>query len=211
MTAVVLQETLSEVEVRSSQVAAVSFPHRLIEVIVMPYESEAMVGYQGRVISEVVSRGAYDGIEARNGRVRANRDHNIHDPVGRAVRLHPSRLEGLVAEVQISKTDRGHDTLELANDGVLDASAGFGLLRRDGRTGPVVENAETWLGRNVRRLNRLWLDHIAFTADPAYPGAHVVDVRDGRIEPRTVTPNRDRLRLDEWQRQAAELDARFGV
>ena len=45
-----------------------SFPDRTIELIVMPYEQETIVS-TGRMIEEIVSRGAFDGIET-DGRSR---------------------------------------------------------------------------------------------------------------------------------------------
>src|SRR5580765_5364947 len=162
---------MTEIEFRQSEVAEVNFPKRLVELIVMPYESETTIGYGGRSITEICSRGAYDGVDLRTSRIRVNRDHVIGDVVGKTVALHPSRLEGLVAELRIFTTPRGEETLVLADEGGLDASAGFGLLRKNGRTGPVVQDAEVWETRDRRRLNHLFLDHIAMTPDPAYQDA----------------------------------------
>ena len=103
-------------------------------------------------------------------RIKVNRDHVRDRVVGKAVRFHPSRNEGLVAELQIANTTEGNDTLELANDGLLAASAGFG----------VPDGGETWPERTLRRLTRVWLDHIAMTPDPAYDGTEPIDVRDIR-------------------------------
>jgi phage head maturation protease len=202
-----------ELEYRAATLAAVSFPKRLIELIVMPYETETVVALRGKLITEICSRGAYDGIEARNDRVRVNRDHDITRTVGRAVRFHPSRQEGLVAEIRISETELGNETLVLADDGVLDASAGFMLLRQDGGKGPVYPDAEVWESRDRRRLNKLHLGHIGLTPEPAYETANVLAVRGGRPEPATVaaTPNRDRLELERLQEMAAELDRRYGL
>jgi segregation and condensation protein A len=50
-----------------------------------------------------------------------------------------------------------------------------GFLADDGR---VWDDAEVWeQSHSVRRLNRLWLDHLALVPNPAYPGAVVQDVR----------------------------------
>lgn len=194
-------------EYRASELVDVSFPKRQIELIVMPYEQEALVPYGGRVVTEICSRGAYDGIEARNGRVRVNRDHDVARTVGRTVTFHPSRKEGLVAEVRISRTDLGEETLELAGDGVLDASAGFRLMLD--QAGRVVPNAETWETRNRRRLNKLFLGHIALTPEPAYESANVLAVR--QAEPVTVggSPNREKLRMLELQETYARIDAKY--
>jgi hypothetical protein len=202
-----------ELEYRVATLAGVSFPKRLIELIVMPYETETVVAHRGKLITEICSRGAYDGIEARNDRVRVNRDHDVRRTVGRAVRFHPSRQEGLVAEIRISETELGNETLVLADDGVLDASAGFMLLRQDGGRGPTYPDAETWEAKDRRRLNKIHLGHIGLTPEPAYETANVLAVR-GRPElaaAAAVTPNRDRLELDRFREQAAELDRRYGL
>src|SRR5262245_18714492 len=109
------------------------------------------------MIEEIVTAGAYQGVEARNGRVRANRDHDSTRLVGRALALHPSRQEGLVAELRISKTPLGEETLVLADDGILDASAGFTLMAdRDGQgRWKVRPDAEVWERKDRRRLNHL--------------------------------------------------------
>lgn len=170
---------------RSAELVGVSFPQRTIELIVMPYEIETLVAYQGRMVHEVISRGAYDGIERRANRVRVNRDHNLERTVGRAVAFHPSRDEGLVAEVKIARTDLGDETLTLAEDGVLDASAGFI---------PMPGGME-WEGRNKYRVNKAWLGHIAMTPEPAYEDAKVLAVRNrDEVTVRSRTPNLDEVR-----------------
>jgi phage head maturation protease len=208
---------MSEIEFRSSQLADVNYPKRLIELVVMPYESEAEEAeVRGRAVTEIVSRGAFNGVEKRTSQVKVNRGHQLDRVVGRAVALHPSRVEGLVAELRISRTDLGEETLILAEDGLLDASAGFALMRKHGRTGPVIPDAEVWENRNRRRLNHLFLDHIAMVPDPAYQDARVLTVRahhNAPEPPETVEgkPNFDRLRLDELRAQMAVLDNRYSV
>ena len=196
-------------EYRAAQVADVSFPNRTVELIVMPYETETMIAERGKVFTEVVSRGAFDGLEARNARVRVNRDHDVTRTVGRAVAFHPSREEGLVAEIRISATPLGDETLQLADDDVLDASAGFAPLRDS--AGRVVPDAEVWETRSRRRLNHLYLGHIALTPDPAYQDARVLAVRAHNLEIQAPlgTPNLTRLELDEWRRKLADLDNRY--
>ena len=179
--------TTLQLEFRSATQLGVSFPKRQIELVVMPYETEAEVVHRGRLIREIVSRGAFEGLDAVRRRILVNRGHVADNVVGKAVALHPSRDEGLVAELEIAKTQLGEDTLELADKGYLDASAGFG----------VPDGGETWPERGLRRLTRLWLDHIAMTPDPAYPGTHVLAVRDNNHgEPVAVVarPNLDIVR-----------------
>lgn len=182
------------IEFRAATVADVAFPKRTIELVVMPYESETVVEYQRRMIREVIARGAFNGIECRDGQVRLNRDHDKSRTFGKVERFHPERDEGLVAECRIAQTPLGDDTLALAAEGMLDASAGFAPID------------QVWdAGRSLRRITRAFLDHIAMTPDPAYPDARVLAVRNlpeapvrppGRLE----TPNLDQIRL--WRLEA---------
>jgi HK97 family phage prohead protease len=179
--------TQLELEFRSAQLADVSFPKRQIELIVMPYEREAQVIHGGRPIREIVSRGAFEGIDAKRRRISVNRGHVIDNVIGRATRFEPDRPDGLLAELQIADTQAGQETLQLAHEGLLDASAGFG----------VPDHGESWPERGLRRLNRVWLDHIAMVPDPAYADATVLSVRD-QPDPlpagRPATPNLDQVR-----------------
>jgi phage head maturation protease len=203
-----------ELEFRSSQLVDVNFPKRTIELIVMPYESEGTAFYHGRTITEICSRGAYAGVEQRTRQIKVNRGHLTDMAVGKTVALHPSRHEGLVAEIRISRTDLGEETLILADDGVLDASASFGLLR-DKQTGRVVPNAEQWETRDRRRLNHLFLDHIAMVPDPAYPDARVLAVRHQQLPQAesvaVARPYLDRLQYEQAVAKLAEIDARYGL
>jgi len=180
-------------EYRAATVTALSYPKRTIDLIVMPYEREAIVEYEGRYVREVVSRGAFDGIDQRPNRVKLNRDHDVTRTCGHAVTFHPSREEGLVAEVRVSRTLLGEETLELASDGDLGASAGFLPMPRP--------DAEEWPEQNLRRLNKIWLGHIAMTPVPAYEDAQVLAVRQAARPADTltaargiVTPNLDAVR-----------------
>jgi phage head maturation protease len=196
-----------ELRYRTSELLEVSFPQRLIELVVIPYETDALVPHprDRRMVTEVISRGAFDGVERRPNRIRVNRDHLLTRTVGRALALHPSRLEGLVAEVRIAKTELGDETLALAAEEILDASAGF--LPMPG--------GERWEGKSRCRITKGWLAHIALTPDPAYETANVLAVREAKApeEPAlvTATPNLDRMRLDAWRSKLAELDARYGL
>src|SRR5262249_48592706 len=151
--------------------------------------------------------------------ITVNRDHHRGLLVGKTLALHPSREEGLVAELSISRTELGEETLVLADDGILDASAGFELLRQgpDGR-GPVYPGAGSWErgGGTRRRLNRVKLDHIALAPDPAYEDARVLAVRDAAAnsqEPLSgvATPNLDVYHHSEFAALAAALDSKYGV
>jgi HK97 family phage prohead protease len=162
--------TAGPIEIRSApEPVDVSLAQRLIELIVMPYERPALVEHKGRMIEEVCSPGAFDGIQRQGNRVRVNRDHKRERTVGKALAFFPDSPEGLVAQVKVARTPLGDETLALAEDGCLDASAGFG----------VKPNGERWETRDRRRLTSLYLDHIALTPDPAYVDANVLAVRGG--------------------------------
>jgi HK97 family phage prohead protease len=189
-----------QLEFRAATVVGTSFPNRTIELVVMPYEQETVAEYHGRMIREVVHAGAFDGIERRANRIKVNRDHDTTRVVGRAVALHPSREEGLVAELRIAATDLGDETLTLASEEILDASAGF-LPMPDG---------ERWEGRSMRHLDKVWLGHIAMTPDPAYAGARVLSVRSQAAAEApagivVATPNLDQVRAIRLQDEYARL------
>jgi HK97 family phage prohead protease len=196
------REPTGALRFREATTIGVSFPKRTIELIVTPYETETTVPFEGRLVTEIFSRGAYDGIERRPNRIRANRDHDPRRTVGRAVALHPSRQEGLVAELRIAQTELGDETLTLADDDCLDASAGY--LPMPG--------GEQWEHRNRVRVRKAWLGHIALVPEPAYEGARVLAVRHqaAKGEPdRIATPHLDALRLQLLRDEYERLDARY--
>jgi phage head maturation protease len=156
----------SRVEMRSATPVAVEVDRRIIELVVMPYERPTKVMHNGRVITEIVSRTAFDTIETQGNRIRVNRDHILTRTIGRAISFQPHRPEGLVAEVKIARTELGDETLALAADDCLDCSAGFATL----------PGGEVWETRDRRRVTRGWLDHIALTPDAAYVDARVLSV-----------------------------------
>jgi phage head maturation protease len=211
---------MSEIEIRGASIVDVSYPKRTVTVIVAPYETPAVIERRGRAWTEIVSRGAFDGVQRRANRIRANRDHDWRRLAGKVVALYPDRQEGLVADVKMFTRDAGPETLDLCAEDGLSASMGFELMRANGSHGPAKPGAEVWEQRGtVRRLNELWLDHVAFVPDPAYEDAAVLDVRqtkefadfyvgDGDA---MATPNLDRLELDKLVAAKAALDARWGV
>lgn len=173
-----------------SSVANVNFAQRLIEVVAVPYEERAIVEWRGEMWEETFARGAFDGIEKRPNRIRANRDHDRSRTVGKAVKFWPSREEGLVAGVRIGKTLLGDETLALADEDMLSASVGFAALGRD---------QDLDKRNKIRRIKKAFLDHISFVEAPAYAGANVLSVR-GQTPgpspselPKLVTPSLDEL------------------
>ena len=185
-----LEERLLEARfwTRRAELTGVSFPDRTIELVVIPYDTPTQVRYQGRPARETIARGAFDGLERRANRIKVNRDHRDDRVVGRAVAFHPTRTEGLVAELRISNTDLGTETLELAADGCLDASAAFRPM----------SDGMRWDGPGAYTVTKAWLGHVAMTPDPAYPDARVLAVRAADLGSSSTTPL-----LDAWRAQVA--------
>jgi hypothetical protein len=173
------------VEFRRAGDFEVHFAQRTIDLVAVPWNVEVVVEYPPRSGRSVVEAGAFDGVERRANRVKVNREHDETRTVGRAAALHPSRAEGLIAELRISKTPLGDETLELAADGVLEPSVGMA----------VAPSWQRWANnRSRRRIVKAFLEHIAMLPDGAYgeAGAQVLDVRDGVAAPGWfATPNID--------------------
>jgi HK97 family phage prohead protease len=173
------------IEFRSADISAVNFPERLVTVVAVPYEQEALIEYRGEMWQESFLRGAFDG---RANRVRVNREHDESKTFGKVVTFHPSRQEGLVAEIRVAKTSDGDDILELANEDMLGASAAFGVRPSDQE-----------LDRPFRRIKKAFIRHLSFVEVPAYEGAGVLSVRgQGSVAraadlPPLVTPNLDEV------------------
>lgn len=153
-----------------SVIADVNQRLRLIDLVVVPWDQEAEIPWHGEIWRETFQRGAFDGIQDHAGRIRVNREHVKGDTVGRAVSLDPAALEGLLARLKIAATPRGDDTLELAADDMLSASAGF----YNKAPADVAVNRR----QMTRRVLRAFLDHIAMVEAPAYAGARVLAVRE---------------------------------
>ena len=142
---------------------------RLIDLIAVPWEQETEVPWHGEVWREVFTRGAFGGIEDHAGRIRVNREHVRGDTVGKVVNFEDTDA-GLLARVKIAKTDRGDETLALAEEDMISASIGF----RVKRASDVVVNKRT----KLRRVTRAFLDHLGLVESPAYAGAKVLAVRE---------------------------------
>src|SRR4051794_38559792 len=83
-----------------------------VELIVIPYEREAEVPHPTKPttsphVREIISRGAFDGLERRANRIRANRDHNGLLTFGRATSFHVGHQQGLHAKVRVAHTPLG--------------------------------------------------------------------------------------------------------
>ena len=177
----------------------VRFKDRVIELVVMPYDTDAAVQLpSGNFVIESIAPGAFEGIERRANRIKVNRDHDVARTVGRVMALHPSRIEGLVGELKIGRSPLGDETLEYAADGILDASAGFA---------PFPGGEHYTENRHRRRITRAYLGHVAMVPEAAYDTANVLSVRHATTShpsARAATPNLDQVR--HW-----ELDDRYNI
>ena len=97
---------------RSAETLDVSEHARTIELIVMPYGTPTRVPHKGRMVTEIIAPGAFDGIEQQTNRIRVNRDHTLDRTVGVATRLDPHDRRGLNAEIKIARTELGDETLD---------------------------------------------------------------------------------------------------
>lgn len=187
-------------ELRQAPEFEVRWADRTIEMVAMPYDREAPVVVHGRDVIESCAPGAFGQVGRRAGRVPVNRDHDPYRTVGKVVALHPSRTEGLVAEVRIADSTAAwslpDETLALASSKILEPSVGF----------MVMSGGEQWSAdRSRRRLTRLFLDHLSLVPEGAYgeseaEGARVLAVRQAGAgdEPpaRVPTPLLDAVRLE---------------
>lgn len=164
-----MSENRPPMEQRSAvAIGEVNQRKREVEVIAVPYDEEAVVPYRGEMWKESFQRGAFEGIQSRNGRVMVNREHTVGDTVGKVSEWWPERSEGLVGVVKVVKSNRGDETLALAEEGMVGASVQFGAWMRD-----VLHNRSAM----TRRVLRAFVDHLSFVEQPAYVGATVLGVR----------------------------------
>ena len=187
------------VEMRSSAVTDISFPDRVITVLAAPYERSTLehptlplTMYRGRLYAETIARGAFNGVESRNGKVMANREHVKGTTVGKVVAFHPDAREGLIADVKIAKTLAGDETLALADEGMIFPSIGFAVVKGSDQE---LDHRST---PNRRYIKRAFVDHLGFTEDPAYIGADVLSVRSADQPIQVEQIQVSTPRLDEW-------------
>ena len=202
----------ASIETRSTgvQVDGVDFGQRIITVLAVPYEQPTQVPFRQEMWTEVFSRSAFNGIEGQNRKIPATAALDIPAPnhdggrlVGKVISSDPHREEGLVSDIKISRTSLGDDTLELAADDALSVSVGFMVKNR------LDQDLDRY--QKTRRVNRAFLDHLAFVGQPAYPGAKVLAMRsDGHEEKdearsaATTTPRMDEFLSDPILRWASE-------
>jgi HK97 family phage prohead protease len=186
---------LGDIEYRSASTVDVRHAERVIDLIVAPYNepAEVFLARQRRWVTESFVPGAFNGVGGEE--VKVNRAHDVERPIGRAFKFHPNDDRGLRAEIRVSKAKECDDILEYAEERLLAASVGFGVL----------PGGEQWsLDRRTRQVTKARVVHIALTGDPAYNGAQVLAVRSAPLageseapeRPRVPTPNLDQVLLE---------------
>ena len=156
-------------EFRTAEHLDVRPSRRTIELVVMPYERETVVAHEGRMVREVCSRGAFDGVDRQGNKVRVNRDHKVERTVGQAVRFDTRRPDGLVAELQIALGQRW-----VMRRSPSPTRGSWTPPRGSFRT-RTANGGRPAAGAACRAAR---LDHVALTPDPAYADARVLAVRD---------------------------------
>jgi HK97 family phage prohead protease len=189
------------IEVRSTaHVDEVDYPERIITVRAVPYEEPTQVMYKRGVWSEVFSRSAFKGLDAKKRRIPVtaclnyplpSHSHDGAQLVGRIQEVYTDREDGLIADVKVSRTPLGQSTLELARDDALSVSVGFMV-----KTPHYDESLD--VHNRTRRINRAFLEHLAFVTEPAYPGAKVLAMRAGMNPAQDDSPESGTPRADKW-------------
>jgi phage head maturation protease len=202
------------VETRSDgvRIDGVDFGQRVITVLAVPYEQPTQVLFHQELYDEVFARSAFNGIESQTRKIPATAaleipaaNHAGGRLVGRVISSDPYREAGLVSEIKISRTDVGDDTLELAADEALWPSIGF--MVKNPRFDQELDRY-----KKTRRVNRAFLDHLAFVGQPAYDGAKILAMRaaaEGAVfeseqEPLPATPRMDQFLNDPIMQWASE-------
>lgn len=167
------------VETRSAafQVDGVDFGQRIITVLAMPYEQPTKVPFRQEMWTEVFARSAFNGLEAMTRKIPVTAALDIPAPehrggrlVGKVISSDPYHADGLICEVKISRTEQGDETLALASDEALSTSVGF--MVKNPRFDQDLDRYT-----KTRRVNRAFLDHLAFVGQPAYTGTKVLAMR----------------------------------
>jgi HK97 family phage prohead protease len=147
---------------------------RTISGRLVPYDKEQRINSS---LVEVFRMGAFHKVVRAAHRVKVLVNHDIRQPVGRAIRLWEER-DGLYGDLRISKTRSGDEQLELINDGVIsELSIGFQPIQNVTRRDGVIE-------RKLAHLAEVSLVTFGAYGD----SAAITGVRD-----QTGTPNLDSL------------------
>jgi phage head maturation protease len=142
---------------------------RLLELIAVPWNQPAQVFWRDDIWTEVFERGSFDGIEARAGEIRVNREHVKGNTVGKIIEFDPGHVDGLFARVKVVRGPKGDEVLDLAEDDMISPSVGYRAQKPSD-----VRLDKQAMSRTV--LNA-FLDHLGMVEDPAFKGARVLAVR----------------------------------
>lgn len=184
---------MSEILTRSDGVLSnIDFKHRLIDVIAVPWETEARVFWRGDFWTEVFERGAFDGIENRSGQVRVNREHRKGDTVGKVVEFNPHDERGLFTRLKIVRGAKGDEVLYLAEEDMVSASIGY----RANKPSDVLLDKRGM----TRRVKNAFLDHLGMVEDPAFKESRVLAVREDSASQVADGPLPETPVLDEMMR-----------
>ena len=183
------------VEIRTAAVAAVDYPERLLSLVVAPYDEWTTVEHRGRIVEESIAPGAFGAIRNRARKFLVNMEHDAERWIGTVLDIDTDDPTGLRATVKVRRSPEGDQALNDAADELLGASIGMAVAP----AGEVME-----AGR--RRISKAYLDHIALTAQPAYVGAKVLEVRTAvTTADRSATPNLDRILAERQTTSYAHL------
>jgi HK97 family phage prohead protease len=159
---------------------------RTLHGALLPWGVPARVLDRGRLVVETFERGALADVVAARVPLTATHPQNAGTlPIGRTLAI-TERDDAAWGEWLVSDTALGNEVLSLARDGVpLGLSVGF----------MEVPGGSRWSADRSRVVRtRAALDHVAVVRVPAYAGAGVVGVRQGRDA--RPTPLLDLARLN---------------
>ena len=187
------EDVQGPIEIRSAVIEQVAYPERTIDLIVVPYDEWAVVEYRGRMVEESFAPGAFGAIRNRARKFLVNMEHDAARWIGTVLDLDAGNERGLRSRIKVRRTPEGDQALNDAADGLLGASVGFACAPEH----------FTWPAENRRRIHKAFLDHIGLTAEPAYVGAELLEVRSSTpvVIPANMsaTPNLDRVLAERRQ------------
>ncbi|MGH9200928.1 MAG: phage portal protein, partial [Vicinamibacterales bacterium] len=140
---------------------------RVVAGLILPWDEVAMSGgFKWRF-----KRGSIRWGDV--GRVKLLRDHDMRNPIGRALEL-DDRDDGLYGTFSIARGADGDTVLSMAEDGVLD---GFSV-------GPIMDSSDSWqrdpVAADVRLVGNARLVETSIVAIPSYDSARVASVHASR-------------------------------
>jgi hypothetical protein len=148
---------------RSAELVGVSYPDRLIELSCSPTSARSTSRTPSSATAPAARRSSPAARLTASNAARTGSAPTAtttrRAPSAAPRRLHPGAQVGLTAGVRVAHTPLGDETLALADDGCLDASAAFL---------PMGEAGLRWNTRTSYRIDKGFLHHIALVPDGAY-------------------------------------------